>query len=115
MTAAFNLNLLARINRELGGKFNLDRFDHNAVFNTAEGRIEMYLISRCDQKVQIEALNMVVSFSEGERIHTENSYKYHPEEIASLAEAINASLVHQWFDSRRHFSLSLFGTENVNP
>jgi len=115
VTAAFNLNLLARINRELGGKFDLDRFDHNAVFNTAEGRIEMYLISRCDQKVQIEALNMVVSFSEGERIHTENSYKYRPEEIASLAEAINASLVHQWFDTHRHFSLSLFEVENANP
>ncbi len=113
VTADFNLNLLARINRELGGTFSLDRFDHNAVFNAAEGRIEMYLISRCDQQVQIEALDMTVSFSEGERIHTENSYKYHPEEIASLAEAINSYLVHQWYDSRRHFSLSLFEAENA--
>lgn len=113
VTADFNLNLLARINRELGGTFSLDRFDHNAVFNTAKGRIEMYLISRCDQQVQIEALDMTVSFSEGERIHTENSYKYHPEEIASLAGAINSSLVHQWFDSHRHFSLSLFEAERA--
>jgi L-histidine N-alpha-methyltransferase len=112
VTAAFNLNLLARINRELGGKFDLDRFDHDAVFNAEESRIEMYLISRCNQQVQIEALDMAVTFAEGERIHTENSYKYHPEEMASLAEAINASLVQQWFDSRRYFSLSLFEAEN---
>jgi dimethylhistidine N-methyltransferase len=112
-TADFNLNLLARVNRELGGTFSLDRFGHNAVFNAAEGRIEMYLISRCDQQVPIEALDMTVAFSKGERIHTENSYKYHPEEIASLAEDIDSSLVCQWFDSRRQFSLSLFETENA--
>jgi len=113
VTADFNLNLLARINRELGGSFNLDCFDHKAIFNEAESRIEMYLISRCDQQVPIEALDMTVAFSEGERIHTENSYKYHPEEIASLAGAIDSSLVHQWYDSRRHFSLSLFEAENA--
>jgi L-histidine N-alpha-methyltransferase len=111
-TAAFNLNLLARINRELGGKFDLDRFDHSAVFNAEESRIEMYLISGCNQQVRIEALDMAVTFTEGEQIHTENSYKYHPEEIASLDEAINASLVQQWFDSRRYFSLSLFEAKN---
>ncbi len=112
MTAAFNLNLLERINRELGGTFQLDNFDHNAVFNAAEGRIEMYLISRCDQKVQIEALGMAVSFVEGERIHTENSYKYHPEEISSLADAINAVPAYQWFDSNRQFNLSFFEVNN---
>ena len=111
-TAAFNLNLLARINRELGGNFDLDRFDHHAVFNAEKSRIEMYLISRCNQQVRIEALDMAVAFTEGERIHTESSYKYHPEEIASLADAIHASLLRQWFDSRRHFSLSLFEAKN---
>jgi dimethylhistidine N-methyltransferase len=107
-TAAFNRNLLLRINRELGGTFDPDRFGHQALFNEAEGRIEMYLISLCDQRVRIEALDMVVSFTEGERIHTESSYKYNPDEIASLAEVIRAPLAHQWFDSQRHFSLNLF-------
>jgi L-histidine N-alpha-methyltransferase len=108
VTAAFNLNLLARINRELGGAFNLERFDHTAVFNAAEGRIEMYLVSRCEQQVHIEDLDMTVSFSDGERIHTENSYKYHAEEIAALAEIIDRAPVRQWFDSCRRLSLSLF-------
>jgi L-histidine N-alpha-methyltransferase len=112
VTAAFNLNVLERINRELGGTFNPEQFEHDAVFNTAEGRIEMYLISRCRQQVQIEALDMTIQFSRGERIHTENSYKYHPEEIAGLGEAISANLVHQWFDARKRFSLNLFDIKN---
>jgi L-histidine N-alpha-methyltransferase len=108
VTAAFNRNLLARINRELGGAFNLEQFNHNALFNSVEGRIEMHLVSRCAQQVCIRALDMRVSFSEGERIHTENSYKYHPDEIAALAGAFRKSSVRQWFDSDRLFSLSLF-------
>jgi L-histidine N-alpha-methyltransferase len=112
VTAAFNLNLLVRINRELGGTFNVEQFDHKAVFNTAEGRIEMYLVSCCEQRAQIEALDMTVCFSEGERIHTENSYKYRIEEIADLAQVLSRSPVRQWFDSRRQFSLNLFEINN---
>jgi dimethylhistidine N-methyltransferase len=108
VTEAFNLNLLARINRELGGTFDLKRFAHKAVFNESESRIEMHLISREKQEVRIEGLAMTVSFAKGEAIHTENSYKYHPEEIVSLAETVNGKLVHQWFDTKRQFSLSLF-------
>jgi len=114
VTAAFNLNILARINRELGGSFDLGRFGHQAVFNAVEGRIEMYLISHCDQQVEIEALDRTVSFSEGERIHTENSHKYDPEAIASLAGTIHGSLIHQWLDSRRYFSLNLFESNSRN-
>ena len=109
VTAAFNLNLLVRINRELGGTFNVEQFDHKAVFNTAEGRIEMYLVSCCEQRAQIEALDMTVCFSKGERIHTENSYKYRIEEIAQV---LSRSPVRQWFDSRRQFSLNLFEINN---
>jgi L-histidine N-alpha-methyltransferase len=108
VTAAFNLNLLARINRELGGSFDLERFDHSAVFNPGEGRIEMYLVSRCEQEVPIDALDMKVPFSEGERIHTENSYKYRAEEIEALAGDFSKATVHQWYDSHRQFCLSLF-------
>jgi dimethylhistidine N-methyltransferase len=108
VTEAFNLNLLARINRELGGAFDLNTFEHKAVFNESEGRIEMCLISREAQEVKIEALDMTVSFAKGEAIHTENSYKYHPDEIVSLAETIDMRLVQQWFDAQRQFSLSLF-------
>jgi L-histidine N-alpha-methyltransferase len=108
VTAAFNLNLLARINRELDGDFDLDRFEHRAIFNEVEARIEMYLISRCEQQVSIGALDMTVSFSKGERIHTENSYKYRPEEIIGLAGALSAVPVHQWLDSGGQFSLNLF-------
>jgi L-histidine N-alpha-methyltransferase len=112
VTAAFNLNLLTRINRELGGTFDLDRFDHEAIFNAAEGRIEMYLVSRCEQEVRIEALDLAVCFSKGERIHTENSHKYRVEEIADLVGEISETPVRQWFDSRNQFSLSLFEVNN---
>jgi len=108
VTEAFNLNLLSRINRELGGAFDLKRFDHEAVFNEPEGRIEMYLISREEQEVEIKALDMTVSFAKGEAIHTENSYKYYPDEILSLAETVDGRLVKQWFDAQRQFSLNLF-------
>jgi L-histidine N-alpha-methyltransferase len=112
VTAAFNLNLLARINRELGGTFDLERFDHQAIYNAAEGRIEMYLVSCCDQQVQIKNPGMTIRFSEGERIHTENSYKYRVEEIADLVGEMSESPVRQWVDSRRQFSLSLFEVNN---
>lgn len=107
-TAAFNLNLLARINRELGGHFRLQRFKHQATFNAEEGCIEMYLVSSCVQEVRIDALDLSVRFEEGERIHTENSYKYRPEEISLLGSRNGLSLINQWFDSGKRFSLNLF-------
>jgi len=107
VTAAFNLNLLTRINRELGGEFQLERFGHRAFFNSGEGRIEMYLVSLCDQRVLIRDLEMKVMFREGERIHTENSYKYRAGEIRDLAAGFTGPGRRQWFDSRRMFSLNL--------
>src|SRR5258708_1154848 len=76
VTARFNLNLLARINQELRGQFDLARVRHRAVFNEPMGRVEMYLDSPSPQRVRIEALDLEVSFAAGESIHTENSYKY---------------------------------------
>ncbi len=111
-TAAFNLNLLTRINRELGGHFRLERFRHHAIFNSEERRIEMYLVSICEQEVRIDALDLTVPFAEGERVHTENSYKYVPEEISALGGHKGMRLIRQWFDARKQFSLNLFEISN---
>jgi dimethylhistidine N-methyltransferase len=85
VTAAFNLNLLARINRELDGEFDLRQFAHVALYNEEQQRIEMHLRSRVEQRVLIGALGTAVSFAAGETIWTENSHKYSPSEIVALA------------------------------
>src|SRR6185436_10426747 len=85
VTAAFNLNVLARINRELGGNFDLRAFQHHAFYNAGVGRVEIYIESTRDQTVTIGQIDMEVQFGEGEQIHTENSYKYALEDIAKLA------------------------------
>ena len=108
VTARFNLNLLARINRELGGDFHLDAFRHRIHYDEVEGRIEMYLESQLDQAVAIAALHQEFSFRAGERIHTENSYKYSLGEIDRLAQAASLRLSHRWFDRAHLFSLNLF-------
>ncbi len=104
VTARFNLNLLARINRELGGHFDLGAFRHRAVFNEEAGRIEMHLVSLVAQRVAIDTLGVEVPFEAGETIHTENSYKYAPREIAAMAANAGFRLDRQWFDARRRFS-----------
>ena len=83
VTAAFNLNLLARINRELGGDFDLRRFRHYAFYNAALGRVEMHLVSLVSQTVNVG--NYRFSFDAGESIHTENSYKYSIDGFRALA------------------------------
>ncbi len=108
VTAKFNLNLLTHINRELGGNFNLNNFCHQAIYNENIGRIEMYLISKGDQKVFIKELDLEVSFTTNETIHTENSYKYSLDEIDMLAEETGLYVEQQWFDPARLFSLNLF-------
>ena len=108
VTAEFNLNLLTHVNRELGGNFNLEDFDHQAIYNEEIGRIEMYLVSNLDQKVFISELDLEVSFKENETIHTENSFKYSLDGIDMLAEETGLYVEQQWFDSERLFSLNLF-------
>ena len=108
VTAAFNLNLLARINREFDADFDLRAFRHVAFYNEAEGRIEIYLESRREQKVFIRQLDLQISFAPGERIHTENSYKYDLPELARLASETGFTLARTWLDGARRFSSNLF-------
>ena len=103
VTAAFNLNLLARINRELGGDFDLRRFAHYAFYEPTAGRIEMHLVSTEKQTVAIGAHRF--SFGRGESIHTENSYKYSIAEFQALAAAAGFRCAKVWTDARRWFSV----------
>lgn len=107
VTSAFNLNVLARINRELGGTFDLHAFKHRAFYNQSLGRIEIYIESRKEQVVRIEKLNLEVSFAEGELIHTENSYKYDLGDIANLASTTGFQCIKSWLDSQERFSSNL--------
>ena len=104
VTASFNLNLLARINRELGGHFDLAAFEHRAFFNEVESRIEMHLVSRSRQSVAIDALQMKVQFNAGETIHTENSYKYSHSDLQTLAREGGFEIEQVWTDSRNWFA-----------
>jgi dimethylhistidine N-methyltransferase len=107
VTARFNRNILARINRELGGRFDLGAFHHRAVYNDQIGRIEMYLVSARAQRISVDRLSLEVPFAAGETIHTENSYKYSVAEIEALAGAAGLRIAHQWLDAERRFSLNL--------
>lgn len=108
VTAAFNLNLLARINRELGGNFALKQFAHQAFYNHSAGRIEMHLVSRLAQRVEIKALNLNVSFEAGETIHTESSYKYDLPQLSGLATKTGFKVDQVWLDSGERFSCNLW-------
>lgn len=108
ITAAFNLNLLARLNRELHADFDLRAFQHVAFYNEAEGRIEIYIESRRAQQVYIPKLDMQVTFAAGERIHTENSYKYDLTELTELASSTGFTRARTWFDRQGQFSSNLF-------
>ncbi|HUR82195.1 MAG TPA: L-histidine N(alpha)-methyltransferase [Thermoanaerobaculia bacterium] len=104
VTAAFNVNLLGRINRELGGTFDLSSFQHLAFYDEAHGRIEMHLVSKRAQRVRIDALDLEVSFDEGERIHTESSYKHDASTLRALADASGFTIEQTWTDSRQWFA-----------
>jgi len=108
VTAAFNLNILTRINRELNADFDIRSFKHIAFYNSDLGRIEMHLESRKAQTVFIKELNQKVEFAEGERIHTENSYKYDTENLSDLARQTGFELKHTWRDNQSYFSDNLF-------
>jgi len=103
VTAAFNLNLLRRINRELGADFDLRRFRHYAFYNPAPGRIEMHLVSLRRQVVSLGAHRF--EFAPGETIHTENSYKYSVEEFSALAGEAGFRAERVWRDARARFAL----------
>ncbi|MEK9969679.1 MAG: L-histidine N(alpha)-methyltransferase, partial [Ferrovibrio sp.] len=103
VTAAFNLNLLARLNRECGADFDLTAFRHRAFYNAGPGRIEMHLVSRVAQAVNV--CNQRYSFAAGESIHTENSYKYTPARFRQLAEKAGFRPAAMWTDEDSLFSL----------
>ncbi len=103
VTAAFNLNLLERLNRELDANFDLERFTHRAVYNAEEQRIEMYLVSRTAQNVEIAG--RVFEFAAGETICTEYSHKYTLESFAELARASGLEVEQVWMDDDRLFSV----------
>ncbi len=103
VTAEFNLNLLARINRELGADFDLSAFAHRAFYNAAEGRVEMHLVSRRDQKVRLAGTT--IDFHAGETIHTENSYKYDIDEFQAMARRAGFTPRKVWTDPQRLFSI----------
>lgn len=108
VTAAFNLNLLSRINRELDADFNLRAFKHVARYDEEAGRIEMHIESLRTQRVTIRSLALELQFDEGERIHTENSYKYDTADLEKLAAETGFNIKRTWFDSMKRFSSNLF-------
>ncbi|WP_409563088.1 L-histidine N(alpha)-methyltransferase [Hyphomicrobium sp. MC8b] len=103
VTAAFNLNLLSRINRELGGTFDLSAFRHRAIYNSAAGRIEMHVVS--DRAQDVRVCGRVFRFREGESIHTENSYKYTVPEFRDLAVRAGWQADRVWTDEGNRFSV----------
>lgn len=103
ITAAFNLNLLERFNRELGADFDLQQFEHHAFFNEDAGRVEMHLVSCAEQQVTIAG--RAVHFAAGESLHTENSYKYTIEEFQALAEDSGFLAERVWTDQAGLFSV----------
>jgi dimethylhistidine N-methyltransferase len=103
VTAAFNRNLLHRINRELDADIDADSFDHVAFFNERLGRIEMHLRSRCAQRVTVDGHGF--DFAADETIHTENSYKYDPADFAELAAGAGLRVAQDWTDPARRFSI----------
>lgn len=108
ITASFNLNQLARINRELDADFSLRAFRHYVTYNEEMGRVEVYLESLREQWVSISRLEMKIHFHESERIHTENSCKYDLEGLSRLAQATGYNRARTWLDDRERFSSNLF-------
>jgi len=107
ITEAFNYNILERINRELDGNFDVDKFEHKACFNEEYSRIEMHLVSKEKQTVTIGAMNTKISFKPKETIHTENSHKFTPEMITSYADKAHLEVVKTWTDPKEYFALCL--------
>jgi len=111
VTAAFNLNLLARINRELDADFHLEQFEHVAKFNEDVGSVEMHIRSCKEQTVSIPAAALSVSFHEGETIWTESSHKYSPSEVFPMAHSAGFRCEAQWIDEQWPFAENLLIAE----
>jgi L-histidine Nalpha-methyltransferase len=110
VTAAFNRNLLVRINRELGGQFDVGAFSHRAIWSAEHSRVEMHLVGRGAQRVIVGAAELDFVVEDGESIWTESSYKYTPPEIGHALEQAGFSVVEQWTDEAGGFALTLVET-----
>jgi dimethylhistidine N-methyltransferase len=111
VTAAFDKNLLGRINRELGGHFDLDGFEHVARYDALRGVVESFLVARRGQIVPIDALGMEARFAAAEPIHTESSYKFDFADVASLAADCGFRVERRWTDSEERFAVNLLVIE----
>ena len=107
VTAAFNKNLLVRMNRELGGHFDLGAFAHRAVWNAEASRVEMHLVSLARQTVAIDAAEIEIAFDEGEPIWTESSYKYTPAQIVEMGARAGFGCHEQWIEGEAGFAVTL--------
>ncbi len=112
-TAAFNLNLLTRMQRELGALLDANQFAHYAYYNAAQGRVEMHLVSRCNQAIRLG--DEVFTLKEGETIHTENSYKYTPHEFQQLASEAGWHLKTTWSDHDGLFNVHYLSRSATEP
>ncbi|MBV9009028.1 MAG: L-histidine N(alpha)-methyltransferase [Verrucomicrobia bacterium] len=110
ITAQFNLNLLARANRELGADFDVSRWRHHACYNERDGRIEMHLVSSSRQKVHLSERSFTVE--PGEHIVTEFSYKYSPDELTAMGKQAGLCFEQLWSDDEQLFGLFLFRVED---
>ena len=108
VTAAFNRNLLVRLNRELDADFDVEQFAHRVVWNARESRVESYLVSQTEQTVCIPSAGCCVRFAEGESIWTESSYKYRPDAVVELAARAGFACRAQWIEPDAAFALTLF-------
>ena len=107
VTAAFNRNILVRLNRELEADFEPDAFAHRALWNAARSRMEMHLVSHAAQRVRFHTLGLMVNFARGETIHTENSYKYRPGQAEALLAETGFAPTASWTDERGWFEVCL--------
>jgi L-histidine N-alpha-methyltransferase len=107
VTAAFNLNILVRLNRELAANFDPEAFEHRAVWNCAQSRIEMHLVSRAAQRVHLAALDLHLDFAAGESIHTENSYKYKSGQAEAMLTEAGFAPAATWTDACGWFAVCM--------
>jgi dimethylhistidine N-methyltransferase len=107
ITAQFNLNVLSRINSELGGNFDTSKFAHHAVYNENQNKVEIYLRSLAKQTVEIPSADLILEIDEGELIHTENSYKYTISQIKQMFTMTGYQIKAMWNDDNRYYCLVL--------
>jgi dimethylhistidine N-methyltransferase len=108
ITGQFNLNILERINRELGGNFDLTRFKHLSVWDTFSNAVKSFLISTCEQTVYVKKLDRSFRFSAGESLHTESSHKFSADDLSYTAKKTGFEIIRYFFDSKRYFADSLW-------